>query len=150
MQTDGHLFGIGTESIQGIYRRTSRIVIEVTIRRIILQIGFVSISICTITTTIYVTPDTGIDTHGITTIHLTRYIITAIHIVDITTTHQHTSSKTCREVVLQLTLLVNIRQVVDRNQLSIIIMWLHIGHTTATIDIVNDQFMLNLPFLGDS
>ena len=68
------------------------------------------------------------DTHSITTVDITGDIITAIDIQDITTLNQHTRGITCRVV-----------SSVDRLCRDGHLGGIHIGHTTATKDILNLQ-----------
>ena len=110
-QTDRYLLCIGTVGIKGFdwcSTPYSISVIKVSIVRVIFPSSLVCISIGTITTTIYITTNRRIDTNGIAAIHSARHIVTTIHIVNVTTTYQHTSRKTTGEVILQLTMFIKI------------------------------------------
>ena len=123
--TDRDSLSIGAERIQRINRTDSRVIIEVTIFLIRLQAILVRIGIRAITTTIYIIIDAAVNTYGITTEHITRYVITTIYIVDITTRNQHTGSIVGWEEITVNGLLLNQ-----------FLVWVHICHTASAIDIM--------------
>ena len=123
--TDRDSLSIGAERIQRINRTDSRVIIEVTIFLIRLQAILVRIGIRAITTTIYIIIDAAVNTYGITTEHITRYVITTIYIVDITTRNQHTGSIVGWEEITVNGLLLNQ-----------FLVWVHICHTAPAIDIM--------------
>ena len=104
---------------------------------IILQFIIVRISIRAITATIDITVDMGHDTYGITGIDVTRDIVTAIHVVDMTSQYSDTCSITCRNVV-RVILRVQC-YIVIRNWRSIVVVVqrLHIGLATTAIDVID-------------
>ena len=95
IQTERHLLGIGTEVVERLYGSFAlgHLIVQIAVGRVVLQGGVVGIGIGTVTTAVDVATDTGIDTHGITAIDMSCDIITAIDVVNITTTYQHT----CRQ-----------------------------------------------------
>ncbi len=97
--TDRHLLGIRTESVQGIDGGRTLIIVIVSPNDVISKIRIIGIGIRAVTTAIDITSDIGIDTYGITEIHLTGDIVATIDIVDITTADKDTGGKIIREVI---------------------------------------------------
>ena len=107
----------------------------------IFQILIVCIGIRTVSATIDVTIDAGIDTYGITTCNVSRHIVTAIDIIDVTTPHEHTGRKACREPILQFVgnrILIGQLDFTLRHLVSSI-HWMNVGFTATAIDIVNNK-----------
>ena len=141
LQTDGHLLSIGTEGVQGIDRGgiARSAIVEVAIFvAVFIPLFIVRIGIGTVTTAIDVTADSGVDTDGITAIDRTRHVVTAIDIVDITATYQHTGCQLVRELINQVSIFVLVLQVRTRRIVTVY-RWHHVSHTATTIDIVNHQ-----------
>ena len=102
--------------------------IEVAINIAIGKRRLVGICIGAITAAIDVAIDGSIDTKGITAIDRTGDIITAIDIVDMSSTYQHTRRQLCGEVVaLQ----------VRTRRIDAIHRRFHVSHTTTAIDIAD-------------
>ena len=129
-QTHRHRLGIGAESIQNLYRILSFCdwIIEVTIDIIALKIWVVRIRIGTVTTAVDITTDAAVDTHSIAALHIARDIVTAIHIVDITSENRNTGCITARYI-----------NALDGFCWYGVNRRYHIGHTASTIHVVDHK-----------
>ena len=134
LQTDSHLLGIGTESVKGLVGGLTTCnlvaIVEVAIGGIISQGLYVRIGVGTVATAIHVTIHLRIDTDGITTIDNACHVVTAIYIVNVSTAHKHS----CRELVGEIVA----RQVI-RRCIFTIDRRLHVSHTTAAIEVVDNE-----------
>ena len=137
IQTERHLLGIGTEGIQGIDRVTAWVVVEVLILIKRSQVSVVGIGIRAVATTIDVAKNAGVDTHGITTIDLTRDIITAIDIGNLSAAHRGTSRQTDRSN----TAFGRIGCHVGHHAINQFL-GTHVGSAAATIDVGDKQIVI--------
>ena len=110
--------------------------IGLTIRFIVLT-DQVSIWVGTVTTTIHITIDVGIDTYGITAIDGTRHVVTAIDIMHISTTYQRTGRQFVGEVIAWQ---------VRTRRIFAVHRWLHVCHTATAIQVINDKAGVVLDF----
>ena len=139
-QSDGYLFGIRTEVVKG-FRRGHAIgngIVEVAIDIMAYQIGIVGIGIGAVTTAIDITLDAGIHANGIAAIDTSSDVVTAIDVVDVSATYNHTCREACRELVLWIALFIHIMQLnLTGQHIGAISHRTDIGHTAAAIDIIN-------------
>ena len=144
-EKEGHLLSIGAHLVEGLCRLQTgervttqaqnvlRIIIEVTPEEFVLQCRVVGIGIRAVTATIDIAMNGGQDSHRVTTIDISRDIVTAIDIVDVTAEDSRTGCKTCRNtsrILLQLDLCV-------RHIIACSIQWTYIGLSATAVDIVD-------------
>ena len=140
-QTDTHLFGIGTEGVQCFYRRFIAIsTIEEIAINVIILIGviIIGIRIESVTATIYVAVNSGVDTDSITAIYRTRHVVTAIDIMHKAATYQRTGRQLGREFIKQITVFVLVLQVCTRH-IDTVHRRHHVCHTAAAIEVVDNE-----------
>ena len=129
VQTQQHLLGIRAEGVEG-FRRTVGLVIEVTVDIVVHQGGVVGVGVRAVAAAIDIATDARADTHGITAIDLTRHVVAAIDIVDITAFHEHTGCQPVGEVVAG--------EVQDR-RIEAVLLGIYVGHTAAAIEVIHDE-----------
>ena len=126
--TDRHRFSIGTEGTQSLHgwHACGYLIIQVAIDVVSLQSSVISIGIRPVTTTIDITLDTAVDTHGITAIDITGYIVSTIDVVDVACLYQHAGRITGGE-----------ESAINGLFRDIILIRVHIGHSATAEDVVN-------------
>ena len=98
----------------------------------VLETFVVGVGVSTITAAVDVTVNGGIDTDGIAAIDRSRNVVTAIDIIDFTSTYEYTCRQLGREAVARQ---VRCRLIDAAHR------WFDICHTTAAIDILDNQVL---------
>ena len=127
LQTDRYLLGIRAVGVEGI--RAVLGIVEVAVDIVALETIIVGVGVSTVAAAVDVAADGGVDTNGITAIDRTRDVVTAIHIVDIATTHEQAGRQLVGEAVAGKVRGRCVCAVHRRND---------VGHTTATEDVLDD------------
>ena len=132
VETYGHLLGIRTKVVESLNRGLAIRdgVIEVAIGLVVSKGWVVGIGIGAIATAIHVAAHAGVDTNGTAAIDSASDVVAAIHVIYITSAHEHSGRKSLRELIA--------RKII-RWGIDTVDGWHDICHTTTTIDIVNDN-----------
>ena len=140
-QTDRHLLGVGAVVVEVSYVFSK---VQVSVFLVILL--HIRVGIGTVAAAVDVALDGGIDADGIAAIHYASDVVTAIYIIYIASSHQHTSRQLVGEMIDELVIRVSVSEVCHRHDIAVH-RRPHVGHTATAIDILNLKFVLDGLFL---